>query len=94
MTHTFTIYSSNGFIGFCFIYKNGNLIQGGLSLFETIQINGNTMMYQQSGKHDIYNSGFTDIDIIRDLMLKVIPSLRTNGLKYSATDSVGTIHLI
>jgi hypothetical protein len=94
MTQTFTIYSSNGFIGFCFIYTNGNFIQGGLSLFETVDMNGNTMMYQQSGKYDIYGTNLTNLDIIRDLMLKAIPSLRTNGLTYSATDNNGKTQII
>jgi len=94
MTKTYTIYSSSGFIGFCFVLRQTNYTQGGLSLFETISVNGNTTMYQQGGKHEIYNSTLSDIDIIKDLMQKSIPTLRTNGLTYSAVENNGTTHSI
>jgi hypothetical protein len=89
MTTTYNIYSSSGFIGFCFIFNNGQSSQGGLSLFETIGIGGNIMMYQQATKYKNYPLVTTDIVIIRDLMQTCIPSLRTNGLTYSAVDNNG-----
>ena len=89
MTRTYTIHSSNGFIGFCYVFFNQQMTQGGLSLYETVQVGNNTMMYQQATKYHIYTSSTSDIDIIKDLMQKSIPSLMTNGLTYSAIDCVG-----
>jgi hypothetical protein len=89
MTRTYTIYSSNGFIGFCLIYGNQQFTQGTLYLFETVTIGNQTMMYQQASKHQLYPSSTIEIDIIRDLMYQVVPSLRTNGLTYSAFNNTG-----
>jgi len=95
MTKTYTINSTNGFIGFITIYNNGSFIQGAVYLYETVQIyNGNTMMYQQGGKQNTYNLSIIDIDIIRDLMTTAIPSLRSNGLTYTAIDNGGIVQTV
>ncbi|MFC2138620.1 hypothetical protein ACFLTE_10625 [Bacteroidota bacterium] len=90
MKTTFNIYSSAGFIGFCFIVNyNEQLVQGGLTIYETFEIEGNTMMYPQSTKYNLYPINKSELDIIRDLIQSLIPTFRTNDLTYSAIDNKG-----
>ncbi|KAB2916166.1 MAG: hypothetical protein F9K23_08630 [Bacteroidetes bacterium] len=79
MNTIYDIHSNLGFIGFCIIKRDGTIAKSWLLLFETV----GTEQFQLPGTHDTYNNQ-EDIDIIRDLMLKAIPTLRTNELIYYA----------
>jgi len=94
MTTTYDIFSNLGFIGFCIIYNNGQVVQGNLLLFETVTLGNNTFMNQHSNNNKFFPLNTADLNVIQDLMLVAIPTLRTNGLSYRAVDSNGHSHVI
>lgn len=94
MTTTYHIYSNLGFIGFCIIYNNGQVIQGNLLLFETVTLGNNTFMNQHSNNNKFFPLNTADLSVIHYLMFVAIPTLRTNGLNYRAVDNNGQSQVI
>jgi hypothetical protein len=88
-TNSYDIFSNSEFIGFAFVTNNGHYVHGYLTLYEAVQINGILHLAPNITKQSTYPLTIVDIDVIRDLMLKAIPTLRTNGLAYSAIDING-----
>jgi hypothetical protein len=87
MTRTYTINSLLGFLGFCSISDDGPLILGGLTFFETVLIDGKTLMGLKDTNYANFEKTLSDTDVIKSLMQTAIPSMGTNDLTYTAVDA-------
>ena len=51
--------------------------------------NEDNQISEKAEKDHVYEASRIDIDVIRDLLIKLIPTFRTDNLIYSATDIAG-----